>query len=108
MRCRKPYFRMRAAGISATFPPMLQSIAKKDRARRNILAARRVRDVEIDDSGFHDHAAHLEDQPLEDAIHSRQADDNPIFNGERAPLNPVPEPARHERDSFTVTNSTTA
>jgi len=29
----------------------------------------------------------------------------PFQRGARRPLNPVPEPPRHERDSFTVTNS---
>jgi len=43
---------------------------------------------------------------LEDAIHSRQADDDSVFNGQRAAAQACPpEAARNEGDSFTVTDS---
>ena len=85
MRCRKAVLQaMRAAGIFRDV-----SADAADRLRRRIgrveifLRRDASGNVEIDDPRFDDHAC-VREIDFEDTIHSRQANDNPVFNGERA------------------------
>ncbi len=106
VRCRKTVFQaMRPAGIFRDV-----SADAADRLRRRIgrveifLRRDASGDVEIDHPGFDDHAS-IWKINLEDAIHSREADHNPVFNGECAAAQARAGAARNERDSFAVTDS---
>src|SRR5260370_41636418 len=61
-------------------------------------------DVEIDDPRFDDHAGVWKIN-LKDAIHPRQANDNPVFNRQGPATQARAGTARNERDSFTVTHA---
>src|SRR5260370_8438794 len=58
----------------------------------------------MEDAGFDDDGRIWEIN-LKDAIHSRQADNDSVFNGERPSAQARARPAPNERDSFTVTDS---
>src|SRR5260370_39686331 len=61
-------------------------------------------DVEIDDPGFDDHAGVWKIN-LKDAIHPRQANDNPAFNRHGPASEARAGTAHHERDSVTVADT---
>src|SRR5260370_22851564 len=61
-------------------------------------------DVEIDDPRLHHHSR-IREINFEDTIHARQADDNSVFNWERAAAQTRARPACYKRNSFSVTDS---
>jgi len=61
-------------------------------------------DVEIDNPGSTT-TREFGKSTSRNAIHSSQADDDSVFNGERAAAQACSGAARDERDSFTVTDS---
>src|ERR1700722_12200826 len=61
-------------------------------------------DIEIDDSGFGDYTR-VGQVNFEDAVHARQADDDAVFDRERAAAQAGSRAARDKRDAFTMADA---
>ena len=93
-----PYLRQWGPpAFSATLPPMVQAFWLDGSGAKKRPGARVVfRELEVDDAGLDERGAVFA-VDLEDAVHARQADDDPALLGTAPPERPVPAPAGNDR-----------